>query len=50
MKLQSLIDGADYQLKYEEVSAKMKGKEDRLVELAEAQNTRKDVKKTYCGV
>ena len=35
MKLQSLIDGADYQLKYEEISAKMKGKEDGFVELAE---------------
>lgn len=45
MKLQGQIEASDYQLKYDEISAKMKDKEDRLVELAEAQSAKKDVEK-----
>ena len=45
MRLQNLIAEADYQLKYGEISAKIKEKENRLSELAEAQDTRKNVEK-----
>ena len=41
----NLHEEADYQLKYGEIYAKIKGKEDRLAELAEAQDTRKNVEK-----
>lgn len=45
MRLQNLIAEADYQLKYGEISAKIKEKENRLSELAAAQDTRKNVEK-----